>query len=79
MIEILTLLLLLMCCASQWGSAGKVRLASVMAAVVEVVLLQCLFVLVVFNCACSSAYPPPIMQPLTIYPSHMLPAPLNNS
>ena len=75
--EIVVLLLLFMCCASQWGSASKVRLASVMAVVTEAVLLQCLFVLVVLNGACSSAYPPPTVQPFTIYPSHMLPAPLN--
>ena len=54
-----------------------VRLASVIVVVVDTVLLQCLFVLVVLNCACSSAYPPPIVQPLYMYPSHMLPAPLN--
>ena len=45
--ELLILLLLLMRCAGKWGSAAKVRVASVMAVVVEAVLLQCVFVLVV--------------------------------
>ena len=48
MYELLILLLLLMRCAGKWGSAAKVREAGVMAVVVvvEAVLLQCVFVLV---------------------------------
>ena len=43
--DLLILLLLLMRCAGKWGSAAKVRVASVMAVVVEAVLLPCVFVL----------------------------------
>ena len=47
--ELLILLLLLMRCVGKWGSAAKVRVASVMVVVVEVVLLQCVFVLVMLR------------------------------
>ena len=43
---LLILLLLLMRCAGKWGSAAKVRVASVKAVVVEAVLLQSVFLLV---------------------------------
>ena len=44
--ELWILLKLLMRCVGKWGSAAKVRVASVMVVVVEAVLLQCVFVLV---------------------------------